>query len=508
MFEQQKPSIRFSMVGFGQAGSRIANEFGKFKFNEETAYNVFAFNSTSRDFSGLNNIPKSNQVSMELDGFGKEPSKAYQLLRSTPEHYNRVENMVDKAYETAEELLIFNSGLGGGTGTSTILLAIQIFIKKYVNDVIEKHTKLMLEAQGFEYDSFMVEHGENEQVISGLYAKAAHNAERAGELKKLGLILAYPKRSDGPGVLKEVNRFIQQIWDLQLNPQNRISFILPVDNQKAADIFSERKSKLDFNTYRDYINYTVASMFHEINCATNIGGSDVTFDAQDFRKCILEHQGILVIGKKVLPAIDISNSDSLFEALSDAWENGHTLHDKIEWEVQQNGTIAYNEVYNVGVLTIVKPDVVIERQINTSYLDEAQDYLSKLRLVGDCKVFTGQIETKEVDSNVYAYIFAKTTALPERLSTGLVEEFLQYKERTQKDVFVQGKIEQLKDFTEPEPKKAFKLDDPFAKTVDDDLSDLLKTVPNNSQDQEKKEAKKKEDFLKSLVNTSENPFGF
>ncbi|PHD30134.1 cell division protein FtsZ, partial [Bacillus toyonensis] len=52
MFEQQKPSIRFSMVGFGQAGSRIANEFGKFKFNEETAYNVFAFNSTSRDFSG------------------------------------------------------------------------------------------------------------------------------------------------------------------------------------------------------------------------------------------------------------------------------------------------------------------------------------------------------------------------------------------------------------------------------------------------------------------------
>ncbi|PHD30160.1 cell division protein FtsZ, partial [Bacillus toyonensis] len=211
---------------------------------------------------------------------------------------------------------------------------------------------------------------------------------------------------------------------------------------------------------------------------------------------------------KVLPAIDISNSDSLFEALSDAWENGHTLHDKIEWEVQQNGTIAYNEVYNVGVLTIVKPDVVIERQINTSYLDEAQDYLSKLRLVGDCKVFTGQIETKEVDSNVYAYIFAKTTALPERLSTGLVEEFLQYKERTQKDVFVQGKIEQLKDFTEPEPKKSFKLDDPFAKTVDDDLSDLLKTVPNNSQDQEKKEAKKKEDFLKSLVNTSENPFGF
>ena len=29
----------------------------------------------------------------------------------------------------------------------------------------------------------MNEYGENEQVISGLYEKAAHNAERSGELK-------------------------------------------------------------------------------------------------------------------------------------------------------------------------------------------------------------------------------------------------------------------------------------------------------------------------------------
>lgn len=516
MFENEKPSIRFSMVGFGQAGSRIANEFAKFNYKGENgtitnSYPVFAFNSTERDFGGLDNIPKANLVSLNLDGFGKEPTKAYQKLKSTPEYYNSVEEMVDKAYKAADELIIFNAGLGGGTGTSTVLLATQIFIKKYVQEVIEKYTKQLIEANGFDYEDFMTDpnYANNPEVMNSLYSRAEAAAENAGELKKLGLILAYPKRTDGPGVLKEVNRFIEMIWKLVLSSQNRIAFMLPVDNQKASDDYAEHKSDLKFETYRDYINHTIAAQLHELNCATNIGGSDVTFDAQDFRKCILEHQGTLVIGKNVKSVSEVNGSNGLYKSLTDAWISGHNLHDKIEWEVEQNGKTAYHTVYNVGLLTIVNSEVVEEKKINTSYLDDTQDKLSsELSLYGDCKVFTGQIESKDIDKNVYSYTFAKTQALPNRLSTGLVEEYEQYKERTKQEVFVTGEIKSLNEAGELSPKKVYTFEDPFAVNKSNSNDDFLSaaTKSNTQSDEEKKE-KQKQAFLDSLVNGGNNPFG-
>lgn len=211
---------------------------------------------------------------------------------------------------------------------------------------------------------------------------------------------------------------------------------------------------MKFETYRDYINHTIAAQLHELNCATNIGGSDVTFDAQDFRKCILEHQGTLVIGKNVKSVSEVNGSNGLYKSLTDAWISGHNLHDKIEWEVEQNGKTAYHTVYNVGLLTIVNSEVVEEKKINTSYLDDTQDKLSsELSLYGDCKVFTGQIESKDIDKNVYSYTFAKTQALPNRLSTGLVEEYEQYKERTKQEVFVTGEIKSLNEAGELSPKR-------------------------------------------------------
>ncbi|MDQ4680376.1 hypothetical protein, partial [Stenotrophomonas maltophilia group sp. RNC7] len=166
-------------------------------------------------------------------------------------------------------------------------------------------------------------------------------------------------------------------------------------------------------------------------------------------------------------------------------------------------------VYNVGLLTIVNSEVVEEKKINTSYLDDTQDKLSsELSLYGDCKVFTGQIESKDIDKNVYSYTFAKTQALPNRLSTGLVEEYEQYKERTKQEVFVTGEIKSLNEAGELSPKKVYTFEDPFAVNKSNSNDDFLSaaTKSNTQSDEEKKE-KQKQAFLDSLVNGDNNPFG-
>lgn len=522
MFNEQKPSIPFSMVGFGQAGSRIANEFAKFKYSDPSGammncYKVFAFNSTSRDFAGLNEIPESNLIDLNLDGFGKAPSLAYDYLLANEGVYKQIEEMVDKAYQSSKELIVFSAGLGGGTGTASILIATKIFITKYVNEIVKNRAIKMVEQHGFTYEEFAND-PELSKNLGQLHQQAYEHAEQLGELKKLGLIVTLPKRSDGPGVLREVNKFVNELWELTTVEQNRIAFILPVDNQKASDEWNKKKDSINFKTFRDYANDSVANLLHEINCATNMGGSDITFDAQDFRRCILENQGTLVIGKKAINKGDIVNSDSMFNALSDAWQDGHILHDKIEWEIilEEEDTIGYHEVYNVGLLTVMNPDVVGERKINTSYLDSTQDYLSaNFSLVGECKIFSGQIETKAVTNNVYAYTFCKTSALPKRLSTGLVEEYHEYNERVKQETFVKSKIQRLDDSIEtPSQGKTFTMNDNLLQKKNDGISNLFvkngqaSEVQDSVVDEAAEKEKKRQDFLKQLQNGgAKDPFG-
>ena len=65
-FIDNHPSISMNVIGFGQAGSRIADEFASFKNRQgDTVYNCFALNSTSGDLTGLKNIPLEHRFDLD-----------------------------------------------------------------------------------------------------------------------------------------------------------------------------------------------------------------------------------------------------------------------------------------------------------------------------------------------------------------------------------------------------------------------------------------------------------
>ena len=80
-FTKNAPAINMTMVGFGQAGTRMADEFAKFKKEDgQSVYNCLALNSNDGDLDGLVHIPFRNRVSLELGGLGKNPEVAMSIL--------------------------------------------------------------------------------------------------------------------------------------------------------------------------------------------------------------------------------------------------------------------------------------------------------------------------------------------------------------------------------------------------------------------------------------------
>ncbi|RKJ73680.1 cell division protein FtsZ, partial [Butyricicoccus sp. 1XD8-22] len=80
-FILNQPAVNFTVVGFGQAGSRIADQFARFKDTDgKQIYNCLALNSNDGDLKDLRFIPTDNRISLGLGGLGKNPEKAMKIL--------------------------------------------------------------------------------------------------------------------------------------------------------------------------------------------------------------------------------------------------------------------------------------------------------------------------------------------------------------------------------------------------------------------------------------------
>ena len=66
-FTKNEIAVNMTMVGFGQAGTRMADEFAKIKnANGQSVYNCLALNSNDGDLDGLEHIPSVNKVSLQF----------------------------------------------------------------------------------------------------------------------------------------------------------------------------------------------------------------------------------------------------------------------------------------------------------------------------------------------------------------------------------------------------------------------------------------------------------
>ena len=417
-FIKNKPAINMTVVGFGQAGSRIADNFASYKDEAGIGlYNCLALNSNDGDLQGLTHIPVNNRVSLNLGGLGKNPQKAIKILEENAEVSEKLKDFIQKQVRPNDDLVLFCAGLGGGTGTSTIVKAIEEFYDFNTKPLITDELKKIQSEVGNE---------DFKKNLNNKYLKMAILRAREKSVK-IGVIVTLPLRADGPDVLKQVNDFSQRIWKLAKDPTKGIGFVIFADNQYFYDQFKNLPAHRlqETENYRDFANKEISDLFHELNTATTGGGTEVTFDSQDFRRIILESHGSLVINRLSKPMNEINKGEDIKDMFLESIK-GSNLHEPIELENKNdNGDIEYSEIYHVGLLAVLDK----KKNLGSSFIDDARvEIADSPSFFVKGSMFTGYLEGFN-DHAATVYTFFKTNGLPNRLAKGLVNEFEEYQKR-------------------------------------------------------------------------------
>lgn len=428
-FITNKPAINITMVGFGQAGSRMADEFAAYRDIEgQSTYNCLALNSNDGDLEGLKNIPNTNRVSLNLGGLGKNPEKAIEILEDNVDVKEKLKSFIRDKVRPEDQLVLFFAGLGGGTGTSTIVKSIEEFYDFQNKPLIIKEFEKLKATVSPE------KLRENQQeYVNKAFAKASE------KFVKIGVIVTLPLRNEGPDVLRQVNDFAQKIWKLAKNPAKGIAFVTFADNQHFYDEFKKIpvNNRNGVTNYRDYGNKQIAEIFHELNTATTEGGSAVVLDSADFSRAITDNTGSLVLSKTEIPMKEVRNSDVIVELFKKSLTQNN-LHAPLQLVRREEGRSITKKVHHVGILSILDGSKDFD---GGAFLDEATNYLhDQLPINGT--VFTGYINAKN-DFNATTYTFYKVDGLPERLEKGLVDEYKEFMERNREFHYEQAEIQSI-----------------------------------------------------------------
>lgn len=428
MFRNNTPSIQMTMVGFGQAGTRMVDLFASLKTKDgKPVYNTLALNSNDGDLKELKYIPAENQVSLKLGGLGKNPEKAMEILEANQEASERLNEFITQRIRPQDELVLFFAGLGGGTGTSTLVKALDGFFDYHNKPKIAEELK-------------KIQSQTDPQDFKANLKKYTFQAIKKAQERfvKIGVIVTLPVRSDGPDVLRQVNDFATRIWNTAKNPAKGIAFVIFADNQYFYDEWKKQGAQSGSENYRDYANRKILQAIHEINVATNGGGTSVTFDPRDFRRILLEGTGSLVIGKVSRNINEVMNNRDLTDMFLQSLQTS-LLHDPIALkEIGQDGQETYAKVHHVGMLAVLDKAL---SNAGSAFLDEAKDEIVE-RLLLSGTVFTGYLEDRN-DFQASVYTFYKAEALPTRLSKGLVEEYEEFMAKHKTATFRQESIQQI-----------------------------------------------------------------
>ncbi|UAL49752.1 cell division protein FtsZ (plasmid) [Sutcliffiella horikoshii] len=474
-FTNNSPAINMTMVGFGQAGNRMVDMFGELKKKDGTpVYNCLALNSNDGDLEGLKHVPKSNQVSLNLGGLGKNPERAMKVIEDTADVKEKLKQFITARVRPSDDLVLFFAGLGGGTGTSTIIKAIEEF-NDFHNKPIIKEELVKLQ-QSIPSQDFKAN-------IKKYMLQAVKNAD--SRTVKIGIVVTLPVRDDGPDVLRQVNDFSQRIWKLTKDKSKGIAFVIFADNQQFYDEYDALsdtiKTGMKIDNYRDYANLKIRDIIHEVNTATTGGGTSVIFDKSDFKRLVLEHRGCLVLNKVEKNIKDVTNEHDINDMFKKSIESSY-LHDPIQiTEAEEDGTLIASKVHHVGLLAVLAKD----KQFSSSFIDKSKkSIVDALPISGT--VFSGYLVGNN-DYQVSVYTFYKTEALPTRLAKGLVEEFEEFKVKQQQYIFKDSAIASIAATSE---------EDEF-NDMDLDLSEFGFDLENEDE-KDKKKTKENELDLDSL----------
>ncbi len=266
-------SVKFGFLGLGMGGCSIANECARIQtgiVNNKNPYTALLINTNEVDLKKIKEAPTA--VKYQLKGYEKGAGRNIEIgEKAFFEHKDKITEKV-VSYFNDREFIWVVTGLGGGTGTGSVIEAVRVL----------------------------------------------HNNGFKG---KFGLILTLPRDKEGLTVIENALERLQII----AKAMRGLGSIILVDNQKLYRDFVENKPDSNITEYLDYSNKFIARTLHEINVVTSsydpVGAYH--FDGSEFLNAI-KTPGILSFGKLSIKenTFDVENQSTYLPEFKSSINNG------------------------------------------------------------------------------------------------------------------------------------------------------------------------------------------
>ena len=317
-------AFNFAFLGAGQGGSRIAENFYKLGYRRTAV-----INTAPQD---LNSINLENKLCFGDGGAGKAPEVATQAYQEKSED---ISDFMKRSFGDNVDKIFVCAGAGGGTGAGSVVPAVR----------------------------------------SAMEVQA-----KSSSSKKVGVILALPKASEGKRVNANAANTLNQVYDLV--EQGIVSPLILIDNEKIGELYPN----LVVSEFWNVANQSMAGLFHLFNHTAAKDSSYSSFESNDYRQVL--DSGLIVFGAS--PVTEWKDSVSIARAVRENLRNNLL-----------SGGIDLSTGNSAAAIIIGGTE-----QLNTipqSYLDEAFDQLSRM-LMPNSVVHRGIYSGDKAALNVFSSI--------------------------------------------------------------------------------------------------------
>jgi len=264
-------SIKFGIIGLGQAGGKIADEFAicRLPGKEVATYPALAINTCVADLQALKHIPKSQQIELPNYRLGamRQPEMGYKAISQVGVLEN-ILGRVQRVFEGVDHVIVA-AGIGGGTGTGTIQVVCEA-----------------LAEQGF----------------------------------PVSTMITLPRDFDSVEEKKNSVDFLGTFQELIFS--GAISSSIIVDNNLLFDRYITRANSLGLDMdWKVDSNHEIVRIINEMNATTGLP-SPTTFDGAELTK-ILSSGGCVTFGKAEIVLPDSSLNETLALEINNILHHGY-----------------------------------------------------------------------------------------------------------------------------------------------------------------------------------------
>ena len=264
-------SIKLGIVGLGQAGGKIADEFAVCRLpgKEVATYPALAINTCVADLQALKHIPKSQQIELPNYRLGamRQPEMGYAAITQAGV-LDDILGRIQRVFEGVDHVIV-TAGVGGGTGTGTIQVVCEA-----------------LAEQGF----------------------------------PVSTMITLPRDFDSVEEKKNAVDFFGTFQELIFN--GSISSAIIVDNNLLFDRYIKRANSLGLDMdWKVDSNHEIVRIINEMNATTGLP-SPTTFDGAELTK-ILSSGGCVTFGKTEIVLPDSALNETLALEIDEILHHGY-----------------------------------------------------------------------------------------------------------------------------------------------------------------------------------------